>query len=214
MVTRDLAARSLALAVRALPATQREWGLAMQAELATVEDAAERRSFALGCTRTLLRRIVPRVTAYLAAAVVVFLLLSPPPGARPVAIGVIAVYLLAARSVRAPARRVAAAGAALWWIALLASDGARTHPVIALAIVAAAVLASRSLAAGAATCLAIFVIATGTYAAAPDLAPRVSPTRAQDQVESTDPYVAELLLGAALAAAGLAVSVPGRMKRA
>src|SRR3954469_24876470 len=36
MVTRDLAARGLAFAVRALPAERRDWGLAMQAELAVV----------------------------------------------------------------------------------------------------------------------------------------------------------------------------------
>ena len=53
---RDLPARALALAVRALPAERREWGLAMQAELAAIEDAAERRGYALGSAWAVLAR--------------------------------------------------------------------------------------------------------------------------------------------------------------
>ncbi|MEV7965880.1 hypothetical protein AB0O34_07835 [Sphaerisporangium sp. NPDC088356] len=48
----DLAGRLLGWAVRLLPpAGRREWGRAMQAELAQIESAAERRRFALGCMR-------------------------------------------------------------------------------------------------------------------------------------------------------------------
>ena len=52
---RDLADRYLACVVRLLPAARREWGRAMRAELAAIDDAAERRRFALGCTRVVLR---------------------------------------------------------------------------------------------------------------------------------------------------------------
>jgi hypothetical protein len=39
------------MAVRALPASRREWGEAMQAELATIDGSWARRRYALGCTR-------------------------------------------------------------------------------------------------------------------------------------------------------------------
>jgi hypothetical protein len=69
VVTRDLPARGLALAVRALPADHRDWGLAMQAELAAVESAPERRVYALGCTRAVLTR--PRTVLRLGGAALV-----------------------------------------------------------------------------------------------------------------------------------------------
>ena len=46
-----LADRYLAVVERLLPATRRDWGRAMRAELATLDGAAERWRFALGCTR-------------------------------------------------------------------------------------------------------------------------------------------------------------------
>lgn len=48
---RDRPARLLATAVRVMPAGRRDWGRAMQAELAAVEEPADRRSFAWGCVR-------------------------------------------------------------------------------------------------------------------------------------------------------------------
>jgi hypothetical protein len=43
--------RYLGAVVRLLPETRRQWGRAMQAELATIEGASERWRFVLGCTR-------------------------------------------------------------------------------------------------------------------------------------------------------------------
>jgi hypothetical protein len=50
--------RLLAVALRVLPAGRRDWGRAMQAELATVEEPADRRRFARGCVRTAAVRFV------------------------------------------------------------------------------------------------------------------------------------------------------------
>lgn len=46
---RDPPARLLAAAVRVLPARQRDWGRAMEAELASITDRSDRWSFARGC---------------------------------------------------------------------------------------------------------------------------------------------------------------------
>jgi hypothetical protein len=51
---RDRAARYLDLVVRLLPAAHSQWGEAMRAELATIEEPSDRRRFALGCTRVAL----------------------------------------------------------------------------------------------------------------------------------------------------------------
>ena len=48
---RDGAERALAVAVTFLPARQRQWGAAMQAELAAITDPRERSSFARSCVR-------------------------------------------------------------------------------------------------------------------------------------------------------------------
>jgi hypothetical protein len=50
-VVRDGAARLLSAAVRVMPAERRDWGRAMQAELAAVEEPSDRSSFAWGCLR-------------------------------------------------------------------------------------------------------------------------------------------------------------------
>jgi hypothetical protein len=50
-MTPDLPARLLATAVRVMPAGRRDWGHAMQAELAAIDERPERRSFARGCVR-------------------------------------------------------------------------------------------------------------------------------------------------------------------
>jgi hypothetical protein len=50
-VARDLASRALAVAVRALPGHRSQWGQAMQAELAALDDVRARRRYALGCAR-------------------------------------------------------------------------------------------------------------------------------------------------------------------
>jgi hypothetical protein len=47
---RDLATRYLDFAVALLPGARRAWGEAMRAELAAIDDPAERRRFALACT--------------------------------------------------------------------------------------------------------------------------------------------------------------------
>jgi hypothetical protein len=281
MVTRDLAARGLALAVRALPATHRDWGLAMQAELAAVEEAPERRAYAWGCARAVLTRpatllrlgIVGAVAAtalamtfrmpsagvraetfvllgvlavlavtdrppsgvrragYAAATLCLLFLLAPSSGGGHndpsgwwLACAAIALYFAAVRFATPRAAWVGVAALGVWWVPMLLSAGARAHPGYALAIVAAAVLAggllgrtpSVALGAGAATCLLIFLAAVGTYAVAPSLVPDVAPTAEANRIESTDPYVAELLLGGLLGAALIAAGLgePGRRARA
>jgi hypothetical protein len=52
--THDLSRRVLAIAVRLLPSGRSEWGRAMQAELASLDDARARRRYALGCARAVL----------------------------------------------------------------------------------------------------------------------------------------------------------------
>ena len=51
---RDAADRWLGLVIRLLPASRAQWGHAMRAELAALENAADRRRFALSCTRVAL----------------------------------------------------------------------------------------------------------------------------------------------------------------
>jgi hypothetical protein len=51
---RDLASRALAVAVRLLPGDRSNWGQAMLAELATLDDVGERRRYGLGCARAVL----------------------------------------------------------------------------------------------------------------------------------------------------------------
>ncbi|MFI5897853.1 hypothetical protein ACIA5D_48000 [Actinoplanes sp. NPDC051513] len=50
-VGQDRPARLLGAAVRVMPAGRRDWGRAMQAELAAIEDHSDRRGFAWGCLR-------------------------------------------------------------------------------------------------------------------------------------------------------------------
>jgi hypothetical protein len=50
-IDRDRPARLLTAAVRVMPTGRRDWGRAMQAELAAIEDQSERRGFAWGCLR-------------------------------------------------------------------------------------------------------------------------------------------------------------------
>jgi hypothetical protein len=52
---RDLSDRTLAVMVRLLPSFRAEWGLAMRAELASLDDAGARRRYALGCVCVVLR---------------------------------------------------------------------------------------------------------------------------------------------------------------
>jgi hypothetical protein len=105
MVTRDLPARGLAFAIRALPAAHRDWGLAMQAELAAVEGAAARRSFAFGCTRTLLTR--PATLLRLARAA-----FAPAVGAVSIALAL----AIPSAGVRAEALALIALLAAVLWL--------------------------------------------------------------------------------------------------
>ena len=51
---RDLSNRALAVTVRLLPSHRSEWGRAMQAELASLDDVRARRRYALGCARAVL----------------------------------------------------------------------------------------------------------------------------------------------------------------
>ena len=51
---RDLSDRALAVMVRLLPSRRSEWGRAMRAELASLDDVQARRRYALGCVRAVL----------------------------------------------------------------------------------------------------------------------------------------------------------------
>jgi hypothetical protein len=51
---RDFTSRALAVVVRVLPGHRADWGEAMQAELAALEDVQARRRYALGCARAVL----------------------------------------------------------------------------------------------------------------------------------------------------------------
>jgi hypothetical protein len=66
---RDLSHRVLAVAVRLLASGRSEWGRAMQAELASLDDVRARRRYALGCTRAVLsdRAAIRAVAAHVVA---------------------------------------------------------------------------------------------------------------------------------------------------
>jgi hypothetical protein len=53
-IARDLSARALAVVVRLLPSRRSEWGQAMRAELASLDDVGARRRYTLGCVRAVL----------------------------------------------------------------------------------------------------------------------------------------------------------------
>jgi hypothetical protein len=62
---RDLADRALALIVRLLPNRRLEWGEAMRAELASLDQVGARRRYALGCVRAVLSdRAAMRTVAF------------------------------------------------------------------------------------------------------------------------------------------------------
>ena len=210
-----MTAAVLAFALRLLP--RDDWARAMRAELATLDDPREQRRFALGCLRALLTRPARwlRVGVFmLVAAVPAFLFTGPGGNGDVVGITIagiaIAVCLLAATQVEAlpvVARMTCAAGL-VWWTGLLASATVRANPQWALALIVACVAgaawrggARAALGTAFAACLMIFVVAVGTYAALPRLAPPIAPANAtnpqlENQIESTDPYVGELLLAA------------------
>jgi hypothetical protein len=107
----------LRCALRLLPARRREWGRAMEAELAGLD--AGRWRFALSCSRGVLRRpeaivrLVPWLLVAGATAAAVWLLAGIPAGSvRLEAIAMVAVLAAVAWLAR-PARAVAAAGFAV-----------------------------------------------------------------------------------------------------
>lgn len=107
----DIAGRGLAAAVRLLPPQRREWGLAMQAELATIDTGRERRRYALGCTRAVLTQPAALRTAaapvFLLAfgAVAIGLALGyPSAGVRGETLALVAILGLAASRARRPGR--------------------------------------------------------------------------------------------------------------
>lgn len=295
--------RALALVVRLLPSYRREWGEAMLAELAALEDGRSRRRHALGCARAVLldpgvlrtlglhavalgfaaavfalalgeRSVGVRVETLVLLAVLgvvawagrrsgvadepmarrfrgagyavvggsLLLLLTGPggnggdPGGWWVAglafvLCLVAVVAVTARGAAVGSLGIVAAvvvaGAAVWWVPMLFLGSVRAHPQWALAIVAASALLTARLArpgdrevavlvTAFASCLLIFVVAVGTYAAFPGLAPDIATAQAvnpalENQIESTDPYIGELLLGALL---GVAVVGAARVRRA
>ena len=205
----------LALFVRLL--SRDDWGRAMLAEVAALDDPRARRRFALGCLRALLVRPASwlRVGGVILVGAVPALLFTGPGGNGDVAglaiagtaIAVCFVAVVYVEELPVVARAACAGGLA-WWTGILVSGTVRSHPAWALALLAACVAAAAwrggllaALGAAFATCLTIFVVAVGTYAALPQLAPSVVPANAvhpliENQIESTDPYVGELLLAA------------------
>lgn len=114
-------------------------------------------------------------------------------------------------------------GAGSWLALLLVSGGVRAFPLLALVVVAAVMaLAARKraratvrcLGAGAVTCLLIFLVSVSVYRIFPDLVPDISgdgprggltavARAGTNRIESTDPYMAELLLGGLFGAAAV-----------
>ncbi|HWK30406.1 MAG TPA: hypothetical protein VNS09_27820 [Solirubrobacter sp.] len=213
----------LALVVRLLP--DRDWGRAMLAELAAIDDRRARRRFALGCVRA----VVTRPAAWLRLGAIALVgavpaLLFASPGGSSDAFGIGIVTAVVAASLIALAHigdstrvaRLAGGAGLLWAAALLASGTVRTHPQLAFVLIAAAAAggARRALDTAFVACLLVFVLSVGIYTALPRLAPDVVPANAADpvrenQIESTDPYVGELLL-AGLLAVVLTAAVRGR----
>ena len=191
------------------------WGRAMLAELTAIDDPRARRRFALGCVGASLRRSVTwlRLGAFgLVGAVAALLFTGPGDGGDTT--GIVIVGIVLAISLLAVGRienlslvgRVAGAGGLAWWAGVLLSATVRSHPQWALALLvgcgAVAVWRGGALAGlgtGLVTSLLVFTVAVGTYSALPRLAPNVVPANAvnplvENQIESTDPYVGELLL--------------------
>ena len=128
---RDLADRALGVMVRLLPSRRSEWGRAMRAELASLDDVRARRRYALGCVRavlsdrTTLRTVALHVVALSFGAVaLVFAISVNGVGVRIQTIGfVLALGVLAWSGRRSgplglsadqpPARRIRAAGYAV-----------------------------------------------------------------------------------------------------
>jgi hypothetical protein len=107
----DLAGRGLAAAVRLLPPQRREWGLAMQAELAAIDAGRERRRYALGCTRAVLTQPAALRTAAAPMLLLAFgavatgLALSyPSAGVRAETLTLVAILGLVASRARRPGR--------------------------------------------------------------------------------------------------------------
>jgi hypothetical protein len=200
----------------------REWGRAMRAELAALDDPRARRRFVRGCAVAVLTR--PALWGRVAAVVLVAALLFTRPGGHALFIAAVALASCVV-ALREDGFGVAAVGALAWWAGLLLSATVRAHPGWALLVVAACACvgarragALAALGTALATCLAVFVVAVGTYAALPRLAPAVAPANAADpllenQIESTDPYVGELLLAALLGLALAAASATGDRRR-
>jgi hypothetical protein len=65
---RDLPERLLSLATAGLRGSRGDWGAAMRAELASVDDSRERRRFAVGCSVTALRSSTGGVPLFVAIA--------------------------------------------------------------------------------------------------------------------------------------------------
>jgi hypothetical protein len=205
----------LKLVVWLLP--RREWARAMLAEVAALDDRRTRRRFALGCVRAVLMHPASglRIGAIAVVCAVPALLFSGPGGSgdragMAIAGLAIAICLVAVFHVQdlPSVACLAAAGGIVWWFGILTSETVRTHPQWALGVLLACPLAAvwrggilAALGTAFATSLLVFVLAVGSYTALPQLAPTVSPANAADpvrenQIESTDPYVAELVLAA------------------
>src|SRR5215207_11166208 len=123
----------LALTVRLLG--RRDWGQAMLAELDALDDPRERRRFALGCVGAVLTR--PGLWLRAGGIVAVAALLFTRPGGHNFVVAGLALAVCLVALLRVDTPGVAAAGALVWWAALLLSATARSHPEWALLVIAA-----------------------------------------------------------------------------
>ena len=130
---------------------------------------------------------------------------------------------VSARALRRTAA-VVAAGAGSWLTMLLAFSGIRLFPLAALLIVAGVVLTvavrERTLVAafgaGAAVSILIFLASVGLYWIFPDLVPVAADDgrhAENSRIESTDPYVPDLLLGGVFGALTVVTAALARQTR-
>ncbi len=91
----DLATRIVTLAARLLPAERQEWGAAMKAELAQIDDRPARLAFAGGCARASL--FAPRRSEMTAGAVTATIVLAGVAGCIAMTAYAIAQYPIAAQ---------------------------------------------------------------------------------------------------------------------
>lgn len=226
--------------VALLPASRREWGQAMRAELTGIDGRAERRSFVAGCLRTALRTSPGLSLGAIAVLVPLAAVVVAP--ARPLVVGYV-VFTVAGIALAAlsPQRRgdcrtgvatgVAAVGVAGWTAAVLIFPPIpATALIAAVMVVVVAVMTATVVGTAARQRSVLVALSTATMGTvvsvvllagyAPirfislvgvDPGPLTPTSRiAQSRVEVADPYMVLLFIGVATTLALVAVSWPRR----